>query len=212
MNKLFEALHAFNLRNTTEKTIHDEFKRIADIALNEGYFLINKTKKIYPVEIEFYIYGEKAEDQDQEWMCDYNMLHRHYDGIKRKNVSSEEDEDDENYVDYFPEEGSLYPHKYGVDVTFENKERQYRASFLIKKYRIDDPKGVIEEETTYLSEEMFGYAPFSSDGLHLDIEWVDDPTVRTGIKDWKTRLNFHKKNGKLDEKEWRCIKADWPCQ
>ena len=56
---------------------------------------------------------------------------------------------------------------------------------------------------------MFGYAPFGSDGLHLDIKWVDDPTVRTGIKEWKTRINFHKKNKELDDKEWRCIKADW---
>lgn len=206
MNKLFETLQAFNLRNTTKETIQDEFMKIADIALNEGYFLVNKKKKIYPVEIEFYIYGERESDQDQEWMCDFNMLHRHYDKINRKNPVDDKD----NYVDYFPEECSLYPHKYGVDVTFEKESLQYRASFLIKKYRIDDPKGEIQEETTYLSEEMFGYAPFGKDGLQLDIKWNDDPSIRTGIQDPQPRIKFHKKNNELDKKKWRFTKQEWP--
>ena len=214
MSKLIEVLQAFDLRKTTADTIHEEFKKIADVALNEGYFLVKldeRSKKIYPVEIEFYIYGEKESDQTEEkkWMCDYNMLHRHYDGINRKNVYTDEDENDKKYVDYFPDEGSLYPHKYGVDVTFESKKRQYRASFLIKKYRIDNPKGEIQKKATYLSEEIFGYAPFGTDGLHLEIKWIDDPTVRTGISGWKPRENFHKKNKELDDKRWRCIKADW---
>ncbi len=208
MSKLIKVLLDFDLRKATSKTIQEEFEKIADVALNEGYFLVKldkRSKKIYPVEIEFYIYGEKESDQDQEWMCDYNMYHRHYDKIDRTNPKS----DKKNYVEYFPKAGSLFPHKSGVDVTFEDKDNEYRASFLIKKYRIDDPKGDIQKKATYLSEEMFGYAPFGSDGLHLDIKWVDDPTVRTGIKEWKTRINFHKKNKELDDKEWRCIKADW---
>lgn len=205
MNKLIKALQDFDLRKVTEKTIQTEFEKIADVVLNEGYFLINGSKKIYPVEIEFYIYGEKESDQIQEWMCDYNMYHRHYDKIDRKNPKS----DKKNYVEYFPTAGSLFPHKSGVDVTFEDEDKEYRASFLIKAYRIDKPNGTIERRSTYLREEMFGYAPFGDDGLNLNIKWVDDPTVRTGIKRWDVRKNFHNKEGKQDPHPWRCIKADW---
>ena len=151
MSKLIKVLLDFDLRKATSKTIQEEFEKIADVALNEGYFLVKldkRSKKIYPVEIEFYIYGEKESDQDQEWMCDYNMYHRHYDKIDRTNPKS----DKKNYVEYFPKAGSLFPHKSGVDVTFEDKDNEYRASFLIKKYRIDDPKGDIQKKATYLSE------------------------------------------------------------
>ena len=36
-------------------------------------------------------------------------------------------------IPYFPVL-SFYPHESGVDVTFENKEKGFRASFLIRKY------------------------------------------------------------------------------
>ena len=133
MSKLIDVIQAFDLRKTTEKTIQTELGKIADVALNEGYFLVmldEQSKKIYPVEVEFYIYGERESDQTEEnkWMCDYNMYHRHYDKIDRKNPI----DDKKNYVAYFPKSGSLFPHKPGVDVTFENEDEEYRASFLIK--------------------------------------------------------------------------------
>ena len=91
------------------------------------------------------------------------------------------------------------------------KSEAMRCSIaLIKKYRIDDPKGEIQKETTYLCEEMFGYAPFGKNGFQLDIIWVDDPNVRTGIQDPQPRIKFHKKNSELDEKKWRFTKQEWP--
>ncbi len=210
MSKLIDVIQAFDLRKTTEKTIQTELGKIANVALNEGYFLVmldEQSKKIYPVEVEFYIYGERESDQTEEnkWMCDYNMYHRHYDKIDRKNPI----DDKKNYVAYFPKSGSLFPHKSGVDVTFENEDEEYRASFLIKVYRVNDPKGSIERRATYLAEEMFGYAPFGTDVVSINIKWIDDPTVRTGLKEPDVRKNFHNKEGKQDEKKWRFIKADW---
>lgn len=207
MSKLINVLQKFNLRKTTEDTIQSEFEKIADVALNEGYFLVNGNKRIYPVEIEFYIYGERESDQveDKRWMCDYNMYHRHYDKIDRKHPK----DDTKNYVEYFPKTGSFFPHRSGVDVTFEDEDKEYRASFLIKAYRVDKPNGTIERRSTYLGEELFGYAPFGADGLKIDIKWVDDPSVRTGIKGWDVRKNFHNKEKKQDLHKWRYIKADW---
>ena len=59
MSKLIEALQKFDLRKTTDETIQTELGKIADVALNKGYFLVNDKTRIYPIEIEFYLYGEK---------------------------------------------------------------------------------------------------------------------------------------------------------
>ena len=40
MSKLIDVIQAFDLRKTTEKTIQTELGKIADVALNEGYFLV----------------------------------------------------------------------------------------------------------------------------------------------------------------------------
>ena len=56
---------------------------------------------------------------------------------------------------------------------------------------------------------MFGEVKFGEDGLHLNIEWIDDTTVDTGSPTIGTRINFYSK-GKPDIKEWRFIKAGVP--
>jgi len=65
MKTLFEAMRDFNARNASENTIQDMFAEIAVSALSGGYFLANNTK-IYPVDIEFYLYGERK--GDAPWM------------------------------------------------------------------------------------------------------------------------------------------------
>ena len=65
MKTLFEAMRDFNARNASENTIQDMFAEIAVSALSGGYFLANNTK-IYPVDIEFYLYGERK--VDAPWM------------------------------------------------------------------------------------------------------------------------------------------------
>lgn len=61
MKTLFEAMRDFNAHNSSENTIQDMFAEIAVSALLGGYFLANNTK-IYPVDIEFYLYGERKGD------------------------------------------------------------------------------------------------------------------------------------------------------
>lgn len=55
MKTLFEAMRDFNARNANENTIREMFAEIAVPALSGGYFLANNTK-IYPVDIEFYLF------------------------------------------------------------------------------------------------------------------------------------------------------------
>ena len=102
MKTLYEAMRDFNARNANENTIQGMFAEIAVPALSGGYFLVNNDTRIYPMDIEFYLYGERKEEEP--WMKDANMYHK---GPK---------------VPYIPVIGSFYPNESGVDVTFENEK------------------------------------------------------------------------------------------
>ena len=185
MKTLNEALRDFNARNATEDTIQGMLQEIAIVTLSGGYFLVNNETKIYPMDIEFYLYDER--DEKRTWMRDANMYH------KGKNVP------------YFPVVGTFYPHESGVDVTFENKKEQYRASFLIRAYKYDDCQDVVNTPR-YLWEDLFGYGSFLGDGLR--IVWVDSPkdAVADIISDYRYHLNDG--NQKPDKKKWRFIKKE----
>jgi hypothetical protein len=183
MITLAQAIAAFNPKNADENTIQDQFWSIAEVALYGGYFLVNKEVHIYPVEIEFYLYVEDA--PKGSWQQDANMYHKGKD------------------VPYFPKEGSLYPHRSGVDYTFENEKQKYRASFLIRSYRYEAHSEVVENPT-YLWEDLFGYN--SIDGKGLTISWVDAPEDVKPVRKQGTRINLKDGNGNVDEKPWRFIK------
>ena len=184
MKTLSEVIAAFDPRRADENTIQDQFWSIAEVALYGGYFLVNEETRIYPVEIEFYLYVEN--DPKGKWQQDANMYHKGKD------------------VPYFPKEGSLYPHRSGVDYTFENEEQKYRASFLIRCYQYE-VGGEIIRKPTYLWEDLFGYNSIAGNGL--TIRWVDDPEEVTPIKKQEKRLNLNDGKGKADEKPWRFIKS-----
>ena len=120
MKTLQEALMAFNAREANENTIQGMLAEIAVLVLSGGYFLVNEDTRIYPMDIEFYLYGEKESDKKIPWIRDANMYH------KGKGVP------------YFPVVGTFYPHESGVDVTFENEKEEYRASFLIRQYKYEE--------------------------------------------------------------------------
>ena len=185
MSTLSEAIAQFHPRCKKPEDIEPQFARIALAAMNEGYFLINGKTRIYPVEIEFYLYGERKDDP--EWMKDYNMYH------KGKNVP------------YFPKEGSIFPHRSGVDFTFENEEEEYRASFLIRAYK-SSLNDTIEKHPTYLWEEMFGENTIAGGGLN--IVWVDETAPKYHGVTQDTRVNLNRKNAIKDPMPWRFIRND----
>ena len=184
MKTLSEVIAAFDPRRADENTIQDQFWSIAEVALYGGYFLVNEETRIYPVEIEFYLFVE--EDSKGNWQRDANMYH------KGKGVP------------YFPKEGSLYPHRSGVDYTFENEEQKYRASFLIRCYQYE-VGGEIIRKPTYLWEDLFGYNSIAGNGLTM--RWVDEPESVIPIRKQDKRINLNDGKGKADEKPWRFIKS-----
>ena len=77
--------------------------------------------------------------------------------------------------------GTIYPHWSGVDITFEDEKSLYRASALIRSYRIVKLKTEKESDlSTYVYDYLF-------DGLSVDktettINWVDDNVILSNCK------------------------------
>ena len=73
---------------------------------------------------------------------------------------------------YYPI-GSLNPHTSGIDVTFENAKERYRASFLIREYKVtyENGKEAIVKNSTDIYDDML------LNGIPLDnadwVEWCD---------------------------------------
>ena len=81
--------------------------------------------------------------------------------------------------------GTLYPHWSGVDITFEDEKLQYRASALIRSYRIVQLKPErLELKESDLSTYVYDYL---FDGLSVDkketaINWIDDKVILSNCK------------------------------
>lgn len=186
MKTLKNALTDFNARNADENTIQAMFAETAATVLSGGYFQVNESTRIYPMDIEFYLYGEREDDPD--WMKDINMYHKGKD------------------VPYFPVVGTFYPHESGVDVTFENKDEQYRASFLIRAYKYEK-NGPVVSKPRFLWEDLFGYESFL--GAGLNIKWVDAPDDVLEVNiDTDVRFHLKDANKQQDIKPWRFIRVN----
>lgn len=148
-------------RNKKHQELTRQFHDLARMLIFGGYFLINKTRRIHLKEIEFY-YHEEMEG-----------------GLKDPVMYHTTDHEKRQDLPYFVF-GSFNCHASGIDITFENKDKKYRASFLIRGYKVEslnDGEWVttkdFERRSTYIYEDMMM-------GLSLDkglcIEWVNEAT------------------------------------
>ena len=186
MKTLTEVLVAFD-PHSKEKTIEEQFKEIAEVVFYGGFFSVNDGEtEIYPVDIEFYLYSER--EDDDEYLKDANMMHK----LKNKEI------------DYFPKTGCFYPHRYGVDVGFEDKLNRFRASFFIRayKYAPSDVKPV--DSPPILCEDLFGYSSFAENGLR--IVWENVPSGEVVNYGQDCRINLKDGKGNPDKKPWRFYK------
>ena len=112
----------------------------------------NITREIYPTVIELY-YHEENDGGFQDPI----MYHTDY--RKRSELKAKR----ETYftltgldsLPYYPI-GSLNPHTSGIDVTFENSEKHYRASFLIREYKViyENKKERTVENSTEIYDDL----------------------------------------------------------
>ena len=157
---LFNVLSSFHGVEGEEEKLIPQFKEIARYLLSGGYFLINKKRRICLTDIEFYYHEEGSEGKK---IKDPIMYHS-YDHEKDTKVVK-----DNNNKLPFLSLCSLNTHVSGIDVTFENEEQQYRASFLIRGYKRDDQKEEIH--STQIYEDFFMGIPLSQ---NIIIEWENE--------------------------------------
>lgn len=176
MENLINILKEFDSRRTEmikkEEKVWDDnavtecFEPCAKEILLNGYFLINKEYIIDLGSIELYYHEEAGPIKD------YIMYHR------KERTKSKIKELNNGELPYF-EFGSLNLHQSGVDVTFENEGKGYRASFLIRSYRVLRKNDNISNDiiyfdphSTHIFDDMFfGGILFNGD-KKTTIEWI----------------------------------------
>lgn len=189
MERLIEILRGFDKQrekmrkgpNWNESAVAECFKPCAQDILLGGYFLVNKRFIIDLGCIELYYHEEdkndergKIKDPIMYHTNDHSQYSRYYKGIGK--------------YPYF-KFGSFNLHQTGVDVTFENPEKEYRASFLIRSYRIIDKccyekiEDIVEElnnpefpkynpHSTQIFDDMFPLGIVFGENDEVKIEWV----------------------------------------
>lgn len=178
MDKLIEKLNEFNLKRTelivsnkwNENNVAECFKPCAYYILRNGYFMINGKYIIDLGSIELYYHEEDGTIKD------HIMYHTNEHHSKSKIY-----ELNEGYP-YF-KFGSFNLHQSGVDVTFENSNNpndKYRASFLIRSYRVlqnekDIDNKYIEYDpySTHIFDDMFYSGVLLNSDNRTMIEWIE---------------------------------------
>ena len=169
MNILIEQLLVFQDSRSNKGVVLEKlFEKLAKYLLYGGHFHCSERYDLYITSVEFY-YHEEIGDNDKR-IVDPIMYHRN---VKDKPV-----------VPYL-NVGTLYPHWSGVDITFEDEKLQYRASALIRSYRIVQLKPErLELKESDLSTYVYDYL---FDGLSVDkketaINWIDDKVILSNCK------------------------------
>ena len=193
---LMECLKEFDGAHGNTEALKETFKALAKKMIYGGFIKVRKEYAIFIHTLEFYYHEELNHDGLQ---------------IKDEIVYHRNDKFKGRQVPYFPLM-ALHSHWSGFDITFENPEKHYRASALIRKYAvydiqkkkfvhldtkggevnymlIDDPK--FDGRSTYLQFYLNG---FPIDGTNSKIEWVPINNPYYGEVDNKSRQNAHDHN------------------
>jgi len=184
--------------------LSDLFLPIAKHLLCGGCFEVYSgtklIRRVFPFTVEFYYHEEEGDVKD------YIVYHKGAFG-------------------YF-KPGSINAHQSGIDITFENKDAKYRASALIRAFRViegDDihapfKKGYrrqtranredVEYRSTYIYDYLFTNIP-----LPIKVQWADcvlenDSDLKKGYRvnvfeyDVTDQMDKPTKSNKRDHKPW----------
>lgn len=186
IHTLKDILNSFQGVDGNEELLLKTMNELSHYFFFGGYFLVND-RKIYLRDIEFYYHeeGEKAKIKD------YVMYH-----------ISDKIKDAEKKNDYYPL-GTFNAHMSGIDFTFENKDKQYRASILIRGVKVIDKnnKPIIEVRPTYVYEYLLMGNSLLENGI--SIKWVDkkltDESVEQGYR--KNVCQYDRLGNKIEYQE-----------
>lgn len=183
----------FQLGEENSEELLKIFREIAETLICKGYIQTksgDKSNQIYIDEVEFYYHEEK------DGIKDPIMYHRNHDEYTSKSSNKT--------TSYFSEIGELNLHQSGIDIAFENEWKKFRASVLIRAFRVG-LHGDSDNCSTHLYSAIFsGMSIF--DGIN--ISWVPDENDRLLAKDSENRVRVKKYNGycKTEEdcnRKWR---------
>ena len=183
-NGLICILKGFHGGQMTEKELYEEFVNLARQLFFDGHFEVavegKCNRKIYLQAIEFYYHEE-----DENGIKDPVMYHSN-DHEKRE-------------LPYF-EIGRFNMHQSGVDVTFENPQKHYRASFLIRAYSFEPnptEKKKCEVRSTHIYDDMFFMGvPMDKS---IEITWANDNEDSSNWKSngmWRLNVADYEKDEK----------------
>ena len=174
MEKLIKILNQFDQERTkrlnhwNEKAVVEAALPLAKEILCNGYFLVNGKYIIEIGAIELYYHEEIGEIKDHVMYHINERLPKNYKEIFKL---------DGGYP-YFTI-GSFNLHQSGVDITFENEKQKYRASFLIRSYRvlttIEDlaNQGIkYDPYSTHIYDDFFYSGLLLSTNERTNIEWI----------------------------------------
>lgn len=199
MNSLLSNLLKFGLCDISdENELQEMFDKLSESFLYGGYIDAYSRFRIYISAIEFYYHEEDDAPiaKIRNLIKDNIVYHRN----NRYGLN----------VPYFPVM-SLNTHQSGIDITFENPEKKYRASALIRAYQVWDnekkgfivwhnggyicvpPEKAVNKQSTYIYNFINGFN-LSRGNTHLI--WIDSPRPcegitskpRIGVKECPTRF------------------------
>ena len=185
------------------KAIADWFRPCAERILCNGYFLVNGEYIIDLGAIELYYHEE-----EEGGIKDYIMYHTNAHSSKSKVYKLNNDS-----FPYF-KFGSFNLHHSGVDVTFENEEEKYRASFLIRSYRLlrkgeeqklNDLTIPFDKCSTHIFDDMFYDGIILGSPNNPTIEWKECSEKGKLKNPSIPRRNVTKRECKYDEKKKRYV-------
>lgn len=104
--------------HSSVEKLTEAFAELAPYFLSGGYIKVREDYRVYPTTVEFYFHAETEVVKDP---IVYHRNNKYVDGD----------------IPYFPLM-TLHAHDSGYDITFENPEKEYRASVLIRAYQIWD--------------------------------------------------------------------------
>ena len=104
--------------HSSVEKLTEAFAELAPYFLSGGYIKVHEDYRVYPTTVEFYFHAETGVVKDP---IVYHRNNKYVDGD----------------IPYFPLM-TLHAHDSGYDITFENPEKEYRASVLIRAYQIWD--------------------------------------------------------------------------
>jgi len=176
-----ESINSLKIWNEVE--VGNCFLPCAEEFLCNGYFLINNEYILDLGSIELYYHEEYDGGLKDPAMYHTNeRLPKSYkDKIKKYSIENlpvfyKVINDNSGYP-YF-KFGSVNLHQSGVDITFENEKKGYRASFLIRSYRMlkkEDLKNdniLYDPYSSHLYDDMYNAGLLSFDN-NITIDWVE---------------------------------------